>query len=192
MTHLLRLLCPLALLLAAVPAPALTVSGAVTLAPPPGDVTLGAYESDTAIYLFPERTGVTLASDLAADVTAPGSVGTSADLTPGTIAAATAVDSYLLHFDPVGSTNVVRLTGSVTFDRPILGVLVADNTLAGSDGPLGHPGTLYPTTLALRGLEFPGQDYLTLSADMRTLELDWTASDVLDQVRVVTAVPEPT
>ncbi len=51
-----------------------------------------------------------------------------------------ALDSHMIHFDPVGEGSV---EGWVDFDRPIVAVLFYGNRLDGSDAVFGLPGVAY-------------------------------------------------
>ena len=185
------LLAPLAIgfLLASGVATADIVSttGQITvLDPPPPSVVTGALESDTEIFVFAEREGTTLASDLTAVVATPGlSIVGSALPATGTVSAGTIVDSYLFHADKVGSTGTVTVAGTVTFDADILGVLVRTSSLTASDGALGSPTTLYSTE-ANRGFENV-DDLVTISSDLRTISVQFYHGQVEDEIRVVTA-----
>src|SRR4051794_21610216 len=76
------------------------VAGGIdVLATAPPSVKLGQLTSNTVIFAFTEQTGLTLPSDVAANITAPGTYDSAASLTPGTVVAGTVVDSYLLHAD---------------------------------------------------------------------------------------------
>jgi prealbumin domain-containing protein/Big-like domain-containing protein/PKD domain-containing protein len=157
---------------------------------PPVSVKLNRLTSNTCVRLFDERQDVTLAKSLKVDITKPGTYDEKRDLTPASIPTGTIVDSHLLHADNIGSIKV-RLTGSVTFDADILGVIVLDRNLDKSDY-LGSPTTSYPTKLHERGLELTGAlanggDLVTISADRRTLTFNVRFSSVLDQIRVITA-----
>lgn len=94
--------------------------------------------------------------------------------------------TWLLHADPPAGSAPV-LTGSVTFDRDIIGVeattegLTATNLWLGAQAPLN--GALY---LASDGLEFGTGDSFTISADRRTLTVTLNTADGLDQLRVIT------
>ena len=78
-------------------------TGDVAEIPVPSSVVRGALESDNLIYLFTEREDSILPTDLTVNISQPGDVTTTDDFTPSTLTASTAVDSYLLHFDPLGS-----------------------------------------------------------------------------------------
>ncbi len=160
----------------------------------PTSVMLNAWESSDQIILFDELQSFTLTSDVILDITSPGNYPADV-LTPGMVSAGTTVDVHLLHLDPVGVSDEIRLLGDITFGADILGVIVSDNSLYASDW-LGNPTTTYPTVgngyFAQRELEFRPQDFLTLSADMRTLSVDFLAQNILDEARIITnAVPIP-
>lgn len=177
-------------------------TGAVTdvTASPPTSVLLGAYESDTQLFLFAEQGNVTLAAPLNVDISVPGSYhfASSAPYTPATIPTGTNVDSFFLHFDRIPETGFARLVGSVTFDCPIIGIMALTPQLDASDATLGRAGTAYPTsTQSKRGLEF--EEDVTLSADRKTLTVELEiqlgtipggpADNTLDQLRVITSCP---
>jgi hypothetical protein len=178
--------------LAAAPSRAgVVVTGQLTVVAPPPSVQKGADQSSTTAIIFQERSGFTLPSNVAVDVTAPGTSNSGNGYTPspGTVALGTSVDVWFIHSDPPGnvSTNYV---GTVTFDTPILGIIDTIPGLNDTDASLGHPGTSYPTGLANRALETP--DTLTLSANDRTISFNFTTSSAVDEVRIlVAAVPEP-
>jgi hypothetical protein len=185
---------------AAIAAGAVTGStGSVVLnTSPPSNIISGSWESDTQIREFIEAQPKTLTQAVAVDVTVPGtSPGASdANLSPGTIPAGTPVDSYFFHFDPVGKpATPITLSGSITFDSPVLGLIALSETLNGSIGSLGLATTTYASG-SDHGMEFTlnadgTDDILTLSADRRTVSFTVTANLNADELRIVTAVPEP-
>lgn len=168
------------------------------LATPPAAVYRNALESDSRIVLFRERGSFLLTADLVVDEIGTGAVDQDTDLTPGLLPGGTLVDSYLFHQD--GTTeNTLDRSGSATFSKPIIGVIVrqesGDETLSASDPILGHPGTIYPGELGDthqnphrgRGLEFGNLDMIAVSPDRLTLTLTLRTGTYVDQVRVVTA-----
>jgi hypothetical protein len=160
------------------------------LSSPPASVQRGQLQSNTNIFAFNEQARLTLSTAVSVDITSPGTYTTVASLTPGTISAGTQVSSYFLHSDPVN--NNAMFDGSVTFSTPILGVIVLSGTLSSSDAQLGATGTTYPTNDSGRGLELTaGQDFVTLSSNLRTLTVHFFTHDNVDEVRIITAVPEP-
>jgi hypothetical protein len=172
-----------------------TISGNIEQIAPPASVVIGVLESNSLVRLFNERSAFVLNQNLMADITQPSTVGSPIDLSPGLISPQL-VDSHLLHADPIGPGNpAVTYQGSVTFDRPILGLLVQGSTLTPTDGLLGSPSTIYTPTVN-RGFEWPSTsgvgDLVQLSADFRTVTFVLKATSQYDQIRVITAgIPEP-
>jgi hypothetical protein len=171
----------------------ISTSGAIDVLPsPPASVRLGALLSNTTIFTFAEQVDVALSAPIQVDITQAGTYQSTASLTPGIIPMGTMVDSYFLHSDPANPHK--QYDGSVTFDTPILGVIVIADTLKASDPILGAPGTLYPILAIGRGLELSAdQDHVTLSSDLKTLTVHFFTHFNVDQVRIITAasVPEP-
>jgi hypothetical protein len=174
------------------PAAALSTSGAVVQIAPPASVLLGALESTSEIRLFAEAQGVVLSGALTVDVRAPGFYDETTDLTPGTIAAGTRVWSWLLHFDTAGNTSA-HLSGAITFDRKILGLIFLDGSLDASDAAVGLGTTAYPAGFTARGTELgpsAAGDKLEILAGRRTLDVNrLNVALGIDQVRVVLAEP---
>ncbi len=96
--------------------------------------------------------------------------------------------------------NTTRKVARFEFDADILGLIVesgnslATDKLHASDF-LGNPLTAYPATrYNVRGIEF-GPETVRLSVGLRFLDVDLTAGNPGDQIRVITAaspeVPEP-
>lgn len=132
----------------------------------------------------------------------------------GNIGTGTTVNSYLLHFDPIGTGDkldgpAIRTTGTYTFDTQVLGIIWGGEVY-GADKPpsslyldlsdyLGSPGTIYPTGVLGRGLETEDfyivdetQDFFSISTDLRTINVDFAAyPSYADQFRVITTVPVP-
>ena len=126
-------------------------SGAVLFESPPPLVSTATGESNTAINFFTERTDSILPTSTPIDITPGSSFPTNyygdTNLTPSTLAAGTAVDSYFMYANPVGQpSNTYTYTASLTFSAPILGVIVTPNTLTETNASLGAPGTTYETS----------------------------------------------
>lgn len=166
-------------------------AGLIIISAPPS-VLPGALQSQTDIYAFYEST-TTLAAPLSVDIAIPGTYNLGMPTSPGVIPARTTVNSYLLHHESVSNQlSTVIVAGS--FPNPVLGIIVGDTFLDASDPILGNPGTAYPTGLAFRGLEIPYlllADVVFWSGNQVFVSIQSTTADVLDQVRVITAVPEP-
>jgi hypothetical protein len=164
----------------------------VIIAAPPS-VQLGALQSQTAAYLFQEST-VTLGAALSVDIATPGLYNIGSPDNVGAIPAGTNVHSYMLHHESVDNKlSTVTVAGS--FPNPILGIIVSDAFLDASDPILGNnPGTSYPTGLEYRGLEIPYlllSDVVFWSGNQVFISVKTTTAAVLDQIRIITAVPEP-
>jgi len=172
------------------------VAGDISEIGPPPSIQLNDLESGAAGFIFQERSAYQLQFNTRVSI--PGAVGVydeNADMNPMDLLAGSTVNSYLLHFDTdFGSP---RFQGTVEFSRQIVGVMLLPFALDNSDFELGAPGSLYPTgASSRRGLDF--DDFTPLDRfevlDDRTIAFDFTTSNAVDQIRVVTtatAVPEP-
>jgi ferric-dicitrate binding protein FerR (iron transport regulator) len=120
-----------------------------------------------------------------------------------TLPAGTRVRSYYVHFDRVGrGKRDVESKGSITFDRPVLGMVIPKPTLRQTGGWLAHAGTTYVAgggqLLEMRFLGTQAHpaspntsgryDEVHLSPDGRTMTMDLLAGWVADQFRVLVAV----
>jgi hypothetical protein len=166
------------------------VGGAAVLAEPPANIALNQWESDTEIRGFFERQTV-LFSDLALDHVNTGLVDHESLLVPGFVTAGTAVQSYLFHADSVAGFDAL-LSGYVVFDQPILGVLIHTSSMNGTDDFLGRPGVIYGNSPGRR-LELPpgSLDTFEISADRTRLDFTLKFGLAYDELRIITAVPEP-
>ena len=78
--------------------------------------------------------------------------------------------------------------GSVTFDTDVLGLILDDNELNDSHSILGVVDTDYPDGF---GYDFFFGENISLWPDARTVSVFCTTDVGIDNVRIVTAVPEP-
>ncbi|MGI9473799.1 MAG: hypothetical protein ACR2NZ_19815 [Rubripirellula sp.] len=165
------------------------------VAPGPGFVP-GRYEDDEHISVFPERTDVVLQEAVAVDLTRPGLYQRIHPVEQFRIEAGQRVRSYLLQLDPLSQREGEpfyrsRVVGQITFDRPIIGLILRSTKLNDSDAELGHPLGEYGKTR--RGIEPPsddpqpklGRDEVTLSPNRRTLSVDLSAAMAIDQIRII-------
>jgi hypothetical protein len=170
----------------------MAVAGLIVIPPPPS-VQPGAIQSQTDATMFQESV-TTLASPLSVDIAAPGLYTNATPNAPGVIPANTAVASYMIHHESVANVFSSVLV-SITFPQPILGVIISDALLNASDPILGNPTTSYPTGLTNRGLELPfpvTPDAIFWSGNQVFFQVETNTAAVLDQLRVLTSVPEPT
>jgi hypothetical protein len=129
------------------------------------------------VYAWNETQNFTLGAPLAIDQDAGG--------LPGVLAAGTRVASHGFAFDP-DSGGPKTATGTVTFARPILGLILFNPNLFASDF-LDNKGFTFLPAGGNRGLEHGD----TVSFAGNVLTYDLIAGNPGDNIRVLTAVPEP-
>lgn len=172
----------------------IATTGQVLVIPPPPSVFPNVLQSNEVVFAFPEQQNIVLPVGVGVNITQPGLYNSLMSLTPGTLPAGTAVSSFYLHADPVGTGTSVTYIGSVTFDSDILGVILLDPEFNASDGILGAAGTLYPTGLNMRQVDLGPMEFVIVSPDRRTLSFQLITQPAQDDVRIITAsgvVPEP-
>ena len=184
-------------LIAAVPAHATIIGGAVTTgtgsffklvvpfaAPTPANTVGNDTFQNANLYGFDEDQNVAV-SGTALNVDYLAATGAAGSLPVGTVVA-----SHYVFFDP---RNVTTQKGYVDFDSPILAIVSETGPLAASDY-LANTGVTYLSP-SERGLE--AGDFATVDSVLGyRLRVNWTASTPGDYVRVLTAyspaaVPEP-
>jgi len=152
----------------------------------PADLNGGRQQSDS-LQVFVERSGVDLNQDMAVDTTRAGLV-TIQDATGGVVASGERVDVYLMHFNPIdtGNGDVVRIF-EVRFDRPILGVIIRNESLAQTDGLLGAATTLYPDlpNIGRGGSGLDHGDSVHISEDHKTIVIRLKTEGYIEQIRVL-------
>ncbi len=160
--------------------------------PPPPTVEVHKLERNRVVIVFEEQQKL-LPVDVAVDISSPGRYEAVYPMDPGVVMAGTPVVSYYFHADPRGRVfgNLVRYVGSVTFDRPVLGILVKPATMHPTDHLLGAPGVRYPREDDIRqGVLGPG-DYVHLTANLRTVRFDLRAGLWSDDFRVLVLGDDP-
>ncbi|TWT30648.1 FecR domain-containing protein [Blastopirellula retiformator] len=161
---------------------------------PPWPRRLGHVESDAKIFVLPEGYPLTLDYPCPVNIDAPGRYRSDKSLTGGEVPAGKRVRSYVLQFNPADKNTPVdapdsdkRVRGSITFTKPVLGVIVREEELKESDFRFSIRGGRVPQFK--RGLELhkaPQGDGIRLSPDRRTVLLDLSVWGPLsDQVRVI-------
>lgn len=157
---------------------------------PPWPKQIRFVQSDEQIFLRPEGHAVRLRTELRVNVSEPGFCSQVDDLTPATIETRQFIRSYILHFSPeskVGIRRSRRVTGSITFARPVLGLIVDHDELAASRRRFGRRGAGEGNER--RELNLTGDqtgDRITLSEDRKTVTLDLLAPGrSSDLVRVI-------
>lgn len=162
----------------------LSTGPAVTEISPPSSVKANKKQSNDTIYLFQERENFSLPRQVSVDITSPEKYSQKKPLTPGIIPAYVPVDSYFLHVDPIGTLHSITLSGSVTFDEEILGLIVLNRNHNDSKNLLGNPGTDYPNQNAK--LEFSANSVDSVEWLENRLDVTLRASSSRDQIRVIT------
>jgi hypothetical protein len=156
---------------------------------------VAAAENDTYSNLFLEKSNHALSANLAVDVLNPSGSYDANDLSVGNILAGTRVNSYWLNADKVGSSSTwVDYSGQITFENKILGVIFNNQTrFANSTTELGRVGTTYPGSGFYGPLDIHDstRDTFSITNGGRTLKFNWTLNTHADQMRIITAVPEP-
>lgn len=155
-----------------------TSGNAMVPATRPSSVALGSEES--TIMLVIEERRDQLSDVLSFDFISPSNLS-------GSLVTGEAVTSYLVHFDPIGSDVLTMnsVSGTITFDQAIQGLLLDSSSLTLTDSILGSIGDYGADSD--RGLTIDANNTLTISGDGRTLFFDLQVSgDELLQFRVVT------
>jgi hypothetical protein len=148
-------------------------AGLTTLSSPT-DVTPGAHESDSNFFVFSEKQNVVvtnLATNSGGAITGP-------------------VNSYMFYTDKLHGDGQGSQTYDITlkFTNQILGVIDKSGKLDNTDTLLGLSGTTYPTGDDERGQE--GNDFFTLDTTTNTLTLHNQTFGDVNEIRVLTAIPE--
>ncbi|KLU01388.1 putative transmembrane protein [Rhodopirellula islandica] len=151
---------------------------------PPWPRLVNRIQSDRRIFVLPEGYATRLQSPCSVDLTVPGRYTKAALLLPAEVSTGHRVRSFLLMFNPkipIDTENnrqrpTIRdlelVEGSITFQQPILGVIVEDKTLFATDGRFSlRSAASLPFG---RGLELDASrigDVITLSEDRQTIDL---------------------
>jgi len=147
----------------------------------------GGSEDSSRIRVFDEIQNESIDTAIFVNFPQTGMVDSENDLRPARLIVGSPVSSHFIHSDPVG-LDLVNLSGCVTFDEEIIGVIILDAELDGSDSLLGLSNVTYQDD-QFRGFEFTSasNDSMDISNDRRTICVDLRTSNQVDQVRVVTS-----
>ncbi len=152
----------------------------------PSSLREDAVQSDRSIHLFLEATDVSLNHDVTVDINEPGHYQGHQGLSVA-VQAGLKVDSYLIHWDPASRDKLTQIvSGSVTFRRPVVGLIINEGRLSATNSLFGARGTEYHSVG--RGLEAKG-DTVTLSQDRLTLQLGLRAPTAVDEIRILVLAP---
>ena len=159
-------------------------------------VLFGSFESNTTSFVWKEQTaevgdlGVSALISGGENITAPGTLQT---LSAGTY------DSYFLHMESdvatLGGPQGLTYTGSITFDQKIVALIYNKQENCVTHPIFGSLETDYPTPPNCgtnQNFDFARADnWITISADAKTLNFSQYTPHDMDQVRILTAVPIP-
>ena len=143
--------------------------GTFLLVPAPATLGNNAFDDDN-VRAFDELQDLELTDNLIMDVRAP--TVASNVLAPGSV-----VSSHYIIYDPATTQTV---EGTVTFDEPVLGIIISNLRFNGTDSLLGNPGTTY--SIGSQELEDP--DFVMINGD--TVTYSFRTSSPGDAVRVIT------
>jgi hypothetical protein len=192
-----------------------SISGATQTVAPPGVLPgPGPFSTESVLpIIFPEVLGGTLAAPLPVDhngsnIVSPGAAVNANSVVNSAFVSAVLpqgkkYNSYLFHFDPL-INSVPFYISTITFTNQVIGVQLFSNgyttlqkplntpyvgTLEAGDAAVGGP-VVYPTGVSYRGLD---EDEFALVISNNQVSLMGIAlGGQIDQVRILTAVPEPT
>jgi hypothetical protein len=181
----------------------LSLAGQVIQDSLPANLTKNALVNVSDSEIFEEKSAIVLAHPLNVDITQPSSVPiTHKTALPGQVAAGTAFTSWYVHTDPGPKSppaSYTHYTASVSFNTPILGIIVRAATLSQSDQLVGNPHTTYPGTGIpghgndQRGLELTGTAFGADSVEFaNAYTLSWKVNTnvYLDDFRIITAADQ--
>jgi ferric-dicitrate binding protein FerR (iron transport regulator) len=157
---------------------------------PPWPRRLRFVRSNDEVFIVPEGFATTLAQSLKVNTSQPGEYRRTENLVVSEIPAGQRVRSFILHFHPQDDNDrprFKRTIGSITFDRPVLGLIVLHEELAAS--ATRFSGRKAGEFLEHRQLELTGTsvgDVITLSEDRHTVSIGLVAPGRFsDVVRVI-------
>ncbi|MEO1524891.1 MAG: FecR domain-containing protein [Planctomycetota bacterium] len=142
---------------------------------PPWPKQIRFIESDDYIFTAPEGHSIRLATPLKLTIAEPGEYSQNDDLSPGEVPEGSYVRSFIFHYSPVeqtGPRRAARILGSVTFDRPVLGLITRHEDLVESRRFSRRGAGEANPRRELRFTGGPDGDRVLLSEDRKTLTLD--------------------
>jgi hypothetical protein len=165
----------------------------------PASLRSGSLESNTTVFGFVETIGFVLGQALPVEIIANGADNYDSifDLTPGSLPVGMPVNSYFLHFDPVGLFGINRNPGlvQIQFDPSyrIAGIQMSILTLnVAATSQVKIPGVTYENRILFSyGLEMIVSDWIHLLDD-RTMQINLNSSlGAVDDLRILVETPEP-
>ncbi len=164
------------------------VEGAMRVAEPNERAMPGKVVDRDRLLIFPERESVQLPAGFVMSATEPGAYHIPKGLKQQVaLSLPVMVDSYLVQFNPgesLTSESPQRFSGTLKFDRPVVGLLFRAGMLDESDALLGLPSADFGGVFR-RGIN--ASDEVSLSTDRRTLTVSFDVLNGVDQIRVLVA-----
>lgn len=166
-------------------------AGGIELVDPPASVLLGDFEDEDYIRVFLERDSYDLPQAVTVESDGPGDYANTgnASLPTVDVPAGTTVRSYYVHYDSIaGSGNT---EGRIRFPGRILGIIASTERIDASHATIGIDDllTFYPTGSGAWGTE-TDTDSFQIDPDEHTLLLHMYTTGNVDQMRVLTEVPQ--
>lgn len=164
-----------------------SVTGAGQIVAAPLSLLSGTFTSSTKVFAINEKTNVLFNGVMdryLPPIGVPMVLSSAMPVNPGPIR----VNSHILHFDNRFQPQAGPVTGTVTFDKAIVGVMFTAARLNASDFSLGNPGTIYPFGWPNRGFSSVIDTFKLLNPF--TIQFTFANSHEMDQLRVLT-VPAP-
>ena len=129
------------------------------------------------------------------NISEPGKVVTEDQLTPKSISPGHPVRAFIIQHQPatlLPRDQAKRMVGSITFDRPILGVIVSEEEFQASSRRFSKRKVRPQPRRQLEFSGAPAGDRLTLSEDRLTLTIDLAAPNrSIDVLRVIVDARPP-
>lgn len=157
---------------------------------PPWPKQIRFIQSDDNIFVRAEGPPTRLRAELKVNVSEPSRCSGVEDLTPATLQTDEFVRSYILHYSPVsqlGRRRAQRVTGSITFASPVLGLITKHEELVATSRRFGRRGAgEINQRRELNLTNDEAGDRIALSEDRMTVTLDLVAPGrSSDLVRVI-------
>ena len=164
------------------------IEGAMRVAEPSERAMPGKVVDRSRLLIFPERESVQLPAGFVVSATEPGEYRFPFGLKQlVALQSPMVVDSYLVQFNPgqsVTAESPHRFSGTLKFDRPVVGLMFRALMLDESDAMLGLPAADFGDIFR-RGIN--ASDEVSLSIDRRTLTVSFDVINGVDQIRVLVA-----
>jgi ferric-dicitrate binding protein FerR (iron transport regulator) len=153
------------------------------------------YRSDSRLFLMPERQRVKPGESVTVDIV-PGVPldKKKRDHTGHPLTVKGKVNSYLLFFRPTegAASREEEISGSITFSRPVLGIISEGSRLTETDETFGHPRVTYRDK-PRRGIEQwkrnRERDVVRISRDGRRVYFNLHTTADPDEFRVLVSAP---